>query len=711
MRDAVSPPNARPLLDAFTPPTDDDWRAAAERLLKGGGVERLRTSTAEGITLEPIYGAGDRPAEAGNAFPGSPPYLRGNRAAGYRAEGWSVDQRVTAASAEEFNRAVVDDLARGATSVQLPLVEAEGADGWTASGAAVWRADSLDDLDAALAGVDLAEVPVVLHTPGSGLAPLAALLALAERRGVSGEQLRGGVEADPLKGLALRGRFPGGVERLFDDLARATRCAAEQAPALSTLGLSGVPFSDAGAHASQELAFIAAAAVEVLGALGERGVGVEVAAPRVTLTVSVGSHLLMEIAKLRALRLLWARIAQAFDGGPEAQRVRIRAHSTAWNRSAADPVVNALRATTEGFAAVIGNVEGLELTPFDAVAGAPGGRAHRLARNTQLILRDEARLTSVIDPAGGSAAIEALTDELARRAWQLFQEVEGQGGLIEALVAGRPHQAIAATVAERRDSLARARAVLVGVNRYADPSETMLAPAESGASLRGGAGGGSGPDSAGGGTGASSEAAVADLSAETAHFAEAEQAVAAAGAALRAGASLSHLAVARQRGASPEARPLRPVRGAEPFERIRRRAEAHRRASGSLPAVLLIGVGAAREVRPRIDFCRGALAVGGFDPHDGGTVADLPALAELLTGRREPVVAICLPPSSTPVDNASAVARARTVLPEALVLLAGGPPPDAADAQVADGYLHRGMDRVATLSGLLDRLGIQEVGS
>ncbi|MEK9502359.1 acyl-CoA mutase large subunit family protein [Gaopeijia maritima] len=689
------------LLDAFTPPTDDDWRQAAERLLKGASVdERLRTPTPEGITLRPIYGAGDRPEGIGGALPGAPPYLRGSGAAGYRSGSWSVDQRVTAASADAFNRAVRDDLARGATSVQVPLVEAEGADGWAGVGPAVWRADRLDDLDAVLAGVELSETPVVMHTPGSGLAPLAALLALADRRGVHPGALRGGVEADPLAGLAVRGRLPCGVERLFDDMAEATRHAADRAPALSTIGLSGMPFADGGAHAVQELALVLAGAAEVLGALADRGVSTDVAAPRVSVTVSVGSQLVMEIAKLRALRLLWARVAQAFGGGSEAQRVRVRARSAGWNRSMADPVVNALRATTEGFAAVIGQAEAIELTPFDAVAGTPGERAHRLARNTQLILRDEARLTSVIDPAGGSAAIESLTDDLARRAWRLFQQVEEQGGLIAALVAGGPQAAIAETVSKRREALARARDVLVGVNRYADPSETMLAPADA-----------SGAPPAGNRASADTvPSASAELSDESTRFADTERSlVEAAVAALGAGASLSHLAAARHLGASPAAEPIRPLRGAEPFERVRRRAEAHRAATGSLPTAVLVGVGPAREVRPRVDFCRGVLGVGGFEPRDAGIVADADGLRAILADGDERVVVLCLPAGAEPSARAAQVAAARAARPGARVLLAGEPPPGAEGE--ADAHLHRGMDLVATLDGLLDALGVEEVSA
>lgn len=661
------------LLEAFPRPEPSDWREAAEKLLKGGTIEgRLHSATSEGITLRPIYTAADRPPSADQAFPGGAPYRRGARAAGYRTEGWSIDQPVTAATAEAFNRAVRDDLERGATSVQLRLDEERWVGG-------------LDDLGTALEGVDLTEVPVVLHTSGSGLGAAAILAGLCEARGQRPDQLRGGVEADPIAGLARWGRLPTGVDGLFDDLAEVTRWASDHAPAISTIGVSGAPWADGGAHAVQELALVIATAATAMRELGERGVGIEAAAPRLTVTLSVGSHLLMEVAKLRAARLLWARVAQAFGGGAAAQQVRIRGRSTGWSRSVADPVVNALRATTEGFAAVIGNVDGLELSPFDAVAGAPSDRAHRLARNTQLILRDEARLTTVIDPVGGSAAVEALTDEVARGAWSLFQEIEGMGGIVAALVDGAPQRWVAETESERRAALARVETVQVGVNRYADPSEAML-PLSGDAGSRG----------------ARADADAAFRPVELTR----EALVASAVTAVRRGASLDDLVAARRGGTSPQVDPIVPVRAAEPFERLRRRAERYRSATGALPRAVLLGVGPAREVRPRIDFCRGALAVGGIDPIEGGISTDIEALETVWQTRTEPVGVVCMPASADTEERSALVARLRAGRPEALLLLAGDPPPDTDEG--ADGHLHRGMDLQAALGRLLDQLGVEE---
>lgn len=646
--------------DDFHPSTPAEWTEAAAAALQGAGwEERLRTRTPEGITLEPIYpiGAGSEGATQ-DAWPGHPPYRRGARAAGYRAGGWSIEQRAVAPTAAAFNAALHEELAGGVTAARVPLRQAEGADGWPG---VTWRADGVDDLERAVAGIDLSEVPLIVQTPASGRAPLEAILALAERRGVRGTALRGGVEADPLSGLVRRGRFPSDQAGLFDDLARAVEESGERAPALTALGISGLPYADGGADAVQEVALILAAGVEVLAALVERGIGVGAAAPRTVVTVSLGSHLLMEIAKLRALRLLWARMVEAFGGDAAAQRVRVRGRGAGWSLSAAEPAMNALRATVQGFVAVVGQVDALELIPFDAVGGAaPGERARRLARNTQLILRHEAHLTPVIDPLGGSTAVETLTDEVARRGWALFQDVEREGGLVAALERGLPQRWVAEQAEGRRARLTTGRAVLVGVNRYADLAQPVLAETEEGAEGEAGR-----PGEGGGG--------------------------------------------------GPRVEPIRPERGSEPFEALRRRAARHVAATGAPLRAALVGVGPAAAVRPRMDYSRDVLAVGGIGADEGVVMEGIETLADAFGTGAPSVVVLCLPPSATPAEVDAAVAEARGAAPDAVLLTAGIPPGDPPPAGPAgtgetggrsDGHLHRGMDLVATLTTILDRLGV-----
>lgn len=282
---------------------------------------------------------------------------------------------------------------------------------------------------------------------------------------------------DPLGQLARDGRLPRDLDGIHDVMAQLTAWAQANAPQLQTITVQGNPYHNGGASATQELAFALATAVEYLRAMQARGLSVDDAAPRFRFALSIGSNFFMEIARLRAARLLWAKIVQAFGGNAESQKMRIHARTSAWNQTVYDPHVNLLRGTTEAFSAVVGGCDSLHISPFDELVRVPDDFSRRVARNTHTVLSEETHITHTVDPAGGSWYVETLTDAVARQTWAIFQEVEKQGGMTKTLLAGWPQSQIADTAAKRAANIAKRKDIFVGTNMYPNMKETRIEPA------------------------------------------------------------------------------------------------------------------------------------------------------------------------------------------------------------------------------------------
>ncbi|HEY9172485.1 MAG TPA: methylmalonyl-CoA mutase family protein [Verrucomicrobiae bacterium] len=472
-----------PLLAEFPPVSYENWKALVEAELKGAPFDKkMFTSTYEGITLKPIYRPEDGAKVAHAAsLPGFAPFVRGTRAGVYVSQPWAVSQEIVASSPEEFNKAARHGLERGLTALNIVLDKAgrNGADpDWPGAsehvGVAGLSIATLSDLDRTLAGVDLESVPLFIRSGASGLPVGALLVALAKKRGANLAKLRGCVEISPLGILAHEGALPQSLEAAYREMAAFTAWAAMNAPQLQTVCVHTRAWHEAGGNAVQELAFGLAAALEYLRELNARGVDVETAAPRMRFAFTVGSQFFMEIAKLRAARLLWARLVAALGGSEAAQRASLHVRTSLFNKTAYDPYVNMLRTTVEAFAGVLGGCDSLQVSAFDEVVRTPDEFSQRAARNQQLLLREECHLTKVIDPAGGSWFVETLTDDLARRAWALFQEIEKLGGMAKAMRAGWPQAEVAKVAAEKLKNVVRRRDSVIGTNVYANVTEKPL---------------------------------------------------------------------------------------------------------------------------------------------------------------------------------------------------------------------------------------------
>ena len=379
--------------------------------------------------MKPYYRAEDLAALV-DTVPGTFPYRRGARITGE----WRIREEIDAADAEEANRMARTAVAAGAEGIAFSriLVERSG------------------ELETLLRNLD--EIPVHFECAGE---PLIRMLIERRNRTPRTVQISTGCDA-----LAS-------VEFAAETILAAP---AELAP----FTIHGVAFAEAGATAAEEAGFALAAGVDFLAALAERGVDVDRAAAALEFSFAVGSNYFFEIAKFRAFRTLWARAVESFGGTHEAAKARIVARTSKWNKTAYDPHVNILRATTEAMAAVMGGADAVMVTPFDACYKAPEEASRRLARNTQLLLKHEAWLGRVADAGGGSYVLETITDFLAREGWRVMQEIEARGGFRKAQVEGMIAQTLERSLAARENAVASRKRVLVGTNQYAHPAERAL---------------------------------------------------------------------------------------------------------------------------------------------------------------------------------------------------------------------------------------------
>ncbi len=700
------------LLQDFPFTSYEEWRQAAEQMLKGAPFEKkLVTRTYEGINVQPIYWPDHAEGlDHLNSFPGFPPYVRGAAVAGYQERPWDVAQELPYGTAEAWNRAARYDLERGQTAINLALDVAarQGRDPDQAAvgdvGACGLSLAALADLATALEGVDLNSVPINIQAGTAALPVVGMLVALSQQRGMSLEALHGAIEMDPLGALALDGALPLALETAYDEMARLTDWAITNTPDLSSIAVHSDVYADGGGNAIQELAFALATGVEYLRALQARGLNVNAVAPRMRFTFTVSANFFMEIAKLRAARLLWSQAVEAFGGDADAQRMTMHVRTANWNKTTLDPYVNMLRATVEAFAGVAGGSGSLHVGAFDKALRAPDEFARRIARNTQLILKQEAHLDKVIDPAGGSYYVESLTDELARKAWALFQEIESQGGMFQALQAGTPQQLVAGVAEQRAAGLSARKDVLVGTNMYAHLNEPKLEsqPLDYAAVQRERA------------AQVVQQRAAVDPEAHAATLTQvrqsSEEPVAALAAAALAGATLGEIVAALRTNAAtgPTATPVRAYRAAEPFEALRAAAEAYRQSTGARPQAFLVNMGPIPQHKARADFSAGFLQIGGFEIISNAGFATADEAARAVIESAAPVAVICSTDDTYPELVPPLVQQIKAARPNTVIVLAGYPA-DQVEAHKAAGvdvFIHLRANLYQTLDQLLRKIGV-----
>lgn len=705
-----------PLLAEFPATGYDAWKALVEAELKGAPFDKKMTSmTSEGIAWRALYRADDAASVPHlGSLPGHFPFVRGATASGYLGRAWEVSQELAAPSPAEFNDAARAALSRGLTALNMVLDRAtrNGADpDWATAfevGAGGLSVATLADLERALAGVDLTRVPLFVRSGSSGMPFAALLVAVARKRTLALDLLRGCIEVDPLGVLAHEGKLAQSLQGAYREMAALTGWASRNAPKLQTICVHSRAWHEAGANAVQELGFALATAVEYLRALDARGFDTEIVAPRMRFAYSVGSQFFTEIAKLRAARMLWARLVSVLGGSATAQAASIHVRTGCFNKTVYDPYVNMLRTTVEAFAGVLGGCDSMQVGAFDEVVRPPEDFAQRVARNQQLVLREECQLTRVIDPAGGSWFVEQLTHELAQRAWGVFQEVEKRGGMAKALRSGWPQKEVARVAAERLEQVAHRRASVVGTNVYANTTEKPLTVPLTDTSIfhkrrvqRTEAARTAADDV--------QHQAVLDRLARIIGK-EGDALFDASVDAVGAGATLGEITRAIRIQDRPD-EPLTPVcqtRLASQFERLRRAMEANAATLGRRYRVFLATMGPPKQHRARADFARGFLETAGLEVivPKGFPTTEAAAVAALDSGAD--AVCICSTDETYPTLVPPLAVALRAQKPS-LVLLLAGYPPDQVEAHRSSGiheFVHLRANAVEVLTRIAALLGV-----
>ena len=464
--------------------TLSDWEARAAEELSGAAPASLAWLTPEGIEVKPLYTAADLEAlQDEPGLPGFPPFARGVRATMFANRPWTVRQYAGFATAEESNAFYRRNLAAGqkGLSVAFDLATHRGYDSDHPRvrgdvGKAGVAIDTVEDMKILFDGIPLDEASVSMTMNGAVLPVLAAYVVAADEQGARRERLAGTIQNDILKEFMVRNTYiypPEPSMRIVADIIAYT---AAHMPRFNSISISGYHMQEAGATLVQELGFTLADGLEYVRAALARGLAIDDFAPRLSFFFCIGMNFFMEAAKLRAARLLWARLMRRFDPrDPRSLMLRTHCQTSGVSLAEQDPYNNVIRTAYEALAAVLGGTQSLHTNALDEAVALPTDFSARIARNTQLILQHETGVPKVVDPLGGSYYVEALTCALAREAAALIDEVEALGGMTQAVAAGMPKLRIEEAAARRQARIDRGEDVVVGVNRYAADDDDMPA--------------------------------------------------------------------------------------------------------------------------------------------------------------------------------------------------------------------------------------------
>ena len=464
----------------MTEKTPKAWAGLAAKELKNRSLAELSWAAPEGFAVKPLYTAIDLEGiEAADSLPGFAPFLRGVRATMYAGRPWTIRQYAGFSTAEESNAFYRKNLAAGQTGVSvafdLPTHRGYDSDHPRVAGdvgKAGVAIDTVEDMKILFAGIPLDKMSVSMTMNGAVIPIMANYIVAAEEQGVPPGKLKGTIQNDILKEFMVRNTYiypPAPSMRIVADI---IEYAAKNMPKFNSISISGYHMHEAGATAVQELAYTLADGVEYVRAALGKGLEVDAFAPRLSFFFGIGMNFFMEIAKLRAARLLWAQIMAGFGAKkPESLMLRTHCQTSGVSLTEQDPTNNIVRTAYEALAAVLGGTQSLHTNSFDEAIALPTEFSARIARNTQLILQHETQVTRTVDPLGGSYYIEALTHALAVHSRKIIDEVEAMGGMTKAVEDGLPKLAIEEAAARRQARIDKGEDVIVGVNRY-EPENT-----------------------------------------------------------------------------------------------------------------------------------------------------------------------------------------------------------------------------------------------
>lgn len=616
------------LASDFAPADYEKWRQLVDKALKGADFDKkLVAKTADGLRIEPLYTRADTLAGAASAVPGSAPYTRGTHA---KAEGlgWQIHQRIVEGDPAAANKVILEELDGGANGIVMQIA---------GPGQVGVKVTSADDAATTIAGMYVDYAPIQI---AGGIAGLEAgrhfLSALAAQKREAGGTAVSRLNVDPIGVLARYGAAWAPIDKALADTVKfAAEVRSAERPLTSVLVDATIPH-EAGASEAQELAFLAAGLVAYLRAFEAAGVAPKDALSSIAFAVAADTDLFLNAAKVRAARTILARIAEASGASPGG--LHITASTSQRVMAKRDPWTNMLRTTTACAGAAFGGADAITVLPFTFALGVPDRFARRIARNTQLVLQEESQLGRVVDPIGGSWYVEKLTSELATKAWSLFQEIEGKGGLVAALTSGALQNEIARVAETRAKAIATGRIELTGVSVFPFLGDDGVKITE-------------------------------------------YPAVAAAPA--------------------PAIRPLSPHRLGEAFEKLRDAGDAFLAKTGKRKQIFMANLGEIAEHNRRSQWVWNYLAAGGIEGLTSDGYKSPAEAAEAFKASGAKVACICSS-DEVYARDAEAAAKALKAAGAARVLLAGRPGEAEASLRAAgvDAFLYAGQDAIATLDEL-----------
>lgn len=618
------------LFHEFPPVTAGEWKQKILSDLKGADYEKtLIWKTPEGFPVKPFYTSEDLTGlEYLNTLPGEYPFIRGFRREGNQ---WIIRQDIPLTGIDDANKAAREAIRHGVQAIGFNTRE-------------ITNHHQIRKL---LDGIDLSRIAI--HFFGSRSYPLTTELFIYEidRQGISADEINGSLDFDPWSYLLVHGDFYVSLVNNLDESVYLLSNIQKKIPQFRMIQVNGARFQDAGSTLVQELAFALASGNDYLARLTERGFSADNIASKITFNFALGSSFFLEIAKLKAARLLWSKIVSQYQ--PEelsSCRMQIHGITARWNKTIFDPYVNLLRTTTEGMSGVLGNADSISILPFDIDYEDPDAFSERLSRNQQLIYKEESYLNKVADPAAGAYLIENLTDSIASHAWDLFREVEEHGGLVESVRQNVIQEMVAQSRRQKEKEMAQRRLVLIGTNQYPALAENMLGKIKK-------------------------ENPTVD------------------------------------ENPSPYQQ-MPPFRAAEPFEKLRLDTERYRADTGHAPTVFLFTMGKLAMLRARAGFstnffgCAGYRIIDnpGFKTVDAGVKAALKSMAE--------IVVICSSDDEYPTIVPEITGKLKKQRPSLLVVVAGYPAEVVEGLKQAgvDGFIHLKSNLLEELVSFQNRLGI-----
>ncbi|WP_223591500.1 methylmalonyl-CoA mutase subunit beta [Neobacillus bataviensis] len=603
----------------FPPKSVQDWGEKAEQTLKGRKIESLQSVTYENIILKPLYSREDE--QIVPEYPGGSDSRRGIHPLGYVTNEWKVAQRITADTAGELKRKLHESVQKGQTAISFEVREE------------LCESESFADL--------YQNYPFALNSKWLQSDFLSKLDSQISEK----EKVTGYIANDLISLFAETGIFS---EELLEKWTEDVKYAEKKFPQLRSILINTTPYHNGGANAVQELGIAAATGVFYLQLLIEKGIDLNSITNKMVFQFSIGSNFFMEVAKLRAARVIWDRISELYGAEGDSRKMHIAAETSTFTKTITDSHVNLLRSANEAFAAVLGGVQYLQVSSFDYITGS-SAFSERVARNIQLILKEEAHLQKVIDPAGGSWYIEALTNQLAEKAWSFFQQIDAKGGILEVLKSNWLQQELEAVFEKRNADIQTRKQSIVGTNVYAALEENL-------------------PN-----------------------------------------IQSSQTSESFGNNDSLEIERIQPRRLSEPFEELRYKAKLIEEKLGSTPSVGMICLGELKQYKARLDFMKGFLAAGGIKAVESKPIFNLEDARQFLIDLETNFVCFCGTNEQYELVGNPILAALKAEFPNQTFLLAGLPEKERQEAWQKGGvaqFVHVKSNCYETVLNILESMEV-----